>query len=136
MKRLVAVLAALLLVSGCSQVLGTTEWTRIEVIYQAGSAKDQNGNYSLVVSPSEAVYTLDGKESSQELPQGAWETLTTGIRALGARESQPCPGGQFLSITAKAGESVKQAYQASSCDAGDALAQAQAAVGRVLELIK
>lgn len=136
MRRLVAVLAAVLLLSGCAQVLGTGDWTRIEVNFQAGSAADQKGNYTLVVTPSEATYTLDGTSSSHELPQGAWDALTTGIRTLGGRESEACPGGQFLTIEASAGDVVKQTYQASSCDAGDALKQAQALLEQVLNLVR
>lgn len=136
MRRLLAALAALLLLTGCAQVLGTGDWTQVEVRFQAGSAKDQKGNYTLLVTPTEATYTLDGTSSSHELPQGVWDALTTSIRTLGDRESEACPGGQFLTIEASAGDAVKQTYQASSCDAGDALKQAQGVLDQVLNLVR
>lgn len=132
MRRLLAVLAALLLFTGCSQALGTADWDQIKVDFQAGSTQDQKGNYTLLVTPTEATYTLDGKSTAHDLPQGAWEALTTGVRALGERSSEPCPGGQFLQLEARAGDAVKLTYQASSCDAGNALAQAQALLEQLI----
>ena len=132
MRRLLAALAALLLLTGCSQVLGTADWNQVRVDFQAGSTEGQEGNYTLLVTPTEAVYTLDGKSTSHELPQGAWDALTAGIRTLGERTSEPCPGGQFLSVEARAGDAVKHTYQASSCDAGNALAQAQALLEQLI----
>lgn len=136
-KRFLVLLLALALsaLSGCSQLLGTSDWDRISVTYSAGSAPGQTGNYTLVVTPTDVSYELDGKRTTEKLPDGAWDTLVTGVRALGARQGDGCPGGQFIAIQAKAGSGVKQSFQASSCDAGDAFAQAKALIEQVVRLI-
>lgn len=121
----------LLALTGCSQVLGTTDWDRIEASYAGDS-----GAYTLVVTPTEASYTLDGKTSSQKLPDGVWTTLTTGVRALGARAITPCANGESVEIVAKAGATVKQTFAANSCDAGDAMKQAKALLDQIIQLIK
>lgn len=126
----------LLIVSGCAQLMGTAGWDSIEVSNQAGSTQNQLGNYSLVVTAAELKATIDDQLSSTEMPPGAWDALVAGVRTLGGRASPGCPGGQFIQITAKAGEVVKQTYQASSCDAGDALKQAQQVVEGILKLLK
>lgn len=132
MRRVVVgVLVLLLALTGCSQVLGTADWDRIEVAYTAGS-----DSYTLVVTPSEASYTIDGKESSQKLPEGLWTTVVTGVRALGGREPTKCANGEEIQIVAKAGSAVKQTFAANSCDAGDALKQAKALMEQVIALIK
>ncbi len=137
MKRLVILLLPLALVwSGCAQLLGTADWDRIEATYRAGSAENQTGNYTLVVTPSQISYEVDGKPSSQELPQGTWDLLTTGVRALGARDGQACPGGESVAIEASAGGSVKQAFQASSCDSDDAFAQAKALIEQIVQRLQ
>lgn len=112
-------------------MLGTTDWDRIEASYAGGS-----GAYTLVVTPTEASYTIDGKTSSQKLPDGVWTTLTTGVRALGAREITTCADGESVQILAKAGTAVKQTFAANSCDAGDAMNQAKALLDQVIQLIK
>jgi hypothetical protein len=132
MRRIVvSALVLLLAFAGCSQVLGTTDWDRIEASYSGDS-----GAYTLVVTPTEASYTLDGKESSQKLPDGVWTTLTTGVRALGAREGTTCAKGESVQIAALAGTVVKQSFAANSCDAGDAMKQAKAILDQVIQLIK
>lgn len=138
MRRLLAalVLPLFLILAGCSQVLGTAEWDRIDVTFDAGSAPEQTGDYTLTATPTQATYELDGKPSTQELPQGVWELLTTGVRAFGQRESQACPGGEYLVIEASAKGAVKQTFQASSCDAGDALEQAKALIEQVVQRLQ
>lgn len=137
MRRIVVGFVVLLLaLSGCTQVLGTSDWDRIEASFSAGIADNPKSGYTLVVTPTEASYTIDGKESSQKLPDGAWVTLTTGIRALGAREGTTCADGEAVQIVAKAGSTVKQSFQANSCDAGDAMKQAKALLDQVISLIK
>jgi hypothetical protein len=137
MKRiLVGVVVLLLALSGCSQVLGTADWDRIEASFTADASTGSKGDYTLVVTPTEASYTIDGKTSSQKLPEGAWTTLTTGVRALGPREGAACADGQAIQILAKAGGAVKQTYQANSCDAGDAMKQAKALLEQFIALIK
>lgn len=130
------VMVVLLALSGCSQVLGTSDWDRIEATFSAGMADNAKAGYTLVVTPTEASYTVDGKKNSQKLPDGAWTTLTTGIRALGAREGTTCADGEAVQIVAKAGSTVKQSFQANSCDAGDVMKQAKALLDQVIALIK
>ena len=132
MRRIVVTALVLVLaLAGCSQVLGTSDWDRIEASY-AGTS----GAYTLVVTPTEATYTIDGKKSSQKLPDGVWTTLTTGVRALGPREGTTCAKGESVQIVAKAGTAVKQSFAANSCDAGDAMKQAKAILDQVIQLIK
>ncbi|HQY99743.1 MAG TPA: hypothetical protein PKV13_11605, partial [Propionicimonas sp.] len=129
MKRIALVMVALLL-SGCS-LIGSTSWDKVEVDFSAGTT--DAGDYQLVVTPKQVTYTADGDTTSQDLPEGAWTALATGLGALGARTSEPCPDGQFLEVRAKAGDQVKQTFQASSCDAGDAFDQVQALLEQVIE---
>ncbi len=137
MKRLVILLLPLVLLwSGCAQLLGTADWDRIEATYLAGSAENQTGNYALVVTPTEVSYELDGKPSSQELPQGTWDLLTTGVRALGPRAGEACPGGESIAIEVSANGSVKQAFQASSCDSDDTFAQAKALIEQLVQRLQ
>ena len=79
----------LLALSGCTQVLGTSDWDRIEASFSAGMADNPKSGYTLVVQ-----------------------------------------------IVAKAGSTVKQSFQANSCDAGDAMKQAKALLDQVISLIK
>jgi hypothetical protein len=129
-------MVVLLALSGCSQVLGTADWDRIEASFSAGIATGEKGGYTLVVTPTEVTYTIDGKESSEKMPDGLWTTLTTGVRALGAREGSTCADGEAVQIVAKAASTVKQSFQANSCDAGDAMKQAKALLDQVIALIK
>lgn len=132
MRRvLVGVLVALLALTGCSQVIGTADWDRIEV----SSTAVAGGDYTLVVTPDEFTYTVDGKATADKLPDGVWTTLTTGVRALGGREAVKCADGQAIQIRALAGTTLKQSYAANSCDAGDALKQAQALVEQFIATI-
>ena len=136
-RLLLLLLVPLALVwSGCAQVLGTADWDLIEVTYQAGSTENQTGNYTLSATPTQARYEADGTPSSYELPAGVWDVLTGGVRALGGREGEACPGGEFLVIEASAQGAVKQTFQASSCDAGDALAQAKALIDQVVQRLQ
>lgn len=135
MKRLLALLL-LVLVTGCSPAPGTADWDQIEATFDAGSTQGQTGNYTVVVTPTEATYEVDGKPGSRELREGVWALLTTGVRALGDRSSEPCPGGEFISITATSDGVAKQTFQASSCDAGDTLDQAKALIDQVLQRVQ
>ncbi|MEA5118094.1 MAG: hypothetical protein VB036_10820 [Propionicimonas sp.] len=138
MKRcLVLLLLPLLLVAtGCSSVLGTGDWDQVKVTYLSGSDAKQAGDYTLVVTPKQASYTLDGKESTHELPTGAWQVLTTGVRTLGAHTPKNCLDGASLAIEASAEGSVKQSFEATSCDAGDLLNQAKAVAEQVISQLK
>ena len=138
MNRLIAsaLVSLAVVLSGCAQVMGTADWDRIEVSYQAGSAENQTGNYSLTVTPTEASYEADGKPASYELPAGVWDVLTGGVRALGGRDGEACPGGEVLVIEASAQGAVKQEFEASSCDADGALSQAKVLIEQVLQRLQ
>ena len=137
MKRfLLVLLPLLLLVTGCAQLMGTSDWDSIEVSYTGSAVPDQSGNYSFTITPTEATYTIDGKSQKAELAQGAWQALVTGVRALGERTTQPCPGSQTIRITAKSGSAVSQSFEASSCDAGEVFDQAQQLADMLLRMFR
>ena len=50
--------------------------------FTADNGTGPKGDYTLVVTPTGASYTVEGKETRQELPDGAWSALTTGVLAL------------------------------------------------------
>lgn len=137
MKRLLSllVLPLLLVLAGCSSLLGTGDWDLVKVTYAPGSEESAPG-YALVVTPEQASYTLDGKESVHELPAGTWDLLTTGVRALGDHASPECLDGAHLTIEASAAGSVKQTFEATTCDAGDLLANAQGLIQQVINQLK
>ncbi len=139
MKRLVvAVLALLLTLTGCSQVLGTAGWDKIQVTYTSpeGATDLPAGDYTLVVTPTEASYTVNGEKKSNTLPDGAWTALTTGVRALGARTRADCSGKGSITITASAAGTSKQNFEANGCDAGDAFKQATDLAAQIIAQIK
>lgn len=134
MKRVLVllVLPVLLVLSGCSTILGTGDWDEVKVAY-SGSTE---GDYSLVVTPTEVSYTLDGKASTHELPAGAWTALTTGVRALGSHTAGNCADGSAITIQASAAGTVKQTFEASSCDADGVFATAKQLVEQVVSQLK
>ena len=134
MKRLLAllVLPLVLTVTGCS-MLGGGDWDEVQVSFDASTT---SGDYTLVVTPTEATYTLDGKATSHELPTGVWTVLTTGLKTLGDRTGDACLDGQTILIEASAAGEVKQAFEANSCDAGDAFTQAQSLIEQVLSRLR
>lgn len=137
MKRfLLVLLPVVLLVTGCAQLMGTSDWDAIEVSYAGSAVPDQKDSYSLTITPAEATYTIDGKSQTAELAPGAWDALVTGVRALGARTSQPCPGSQTIRITATSGSEVSQSFEASSCDAGEVFSQAQQLAEMLLQMFR
>ena len=138
MKRLVvAVLALLLTLTGCSQVLGTADWDTIEVTFTSPDDPGLTmGDYTLVVTPTEATYTLNGEKKSGTLPDGAWSALTTGVRAFGDRKATACSGKGSITIAASAGGTAKQHFEANGCDAGDAFKQATDLVAQIIAQIK
>lgn len=130
MRRVLGlVVVVLLALTGCAQALGTADWDKIEVTF---TATDSTGDYHLVVTPTEASYTLNGKETTDKLPDGAWTALTTGVRAFGDRTATACADKGAISIAASAKGVVKQSFQANSCDAGDVFEQAQALVAQIV----
>ena len=139
MRRVVVgVLVLLLTLAGCSQVLGTADWDKIEVTYTSpkGSTDLPAGDYVLVVTPTEASYTINGESKSGKLPDGAWTALTTGIRALGDRKATACTDKGSITITASAAGTAKQNFAANGCDAGDVFKQATDLVAQIIAQIK
>lgn len=138
MKRLLAVLVLplLLVIGGCSSILGTGDWDQIKVTYASGSDAEQPGDYTLVVTPEQASYTLDGKASTRDLPSGSWEVLTTGVRSLGEHTAGDCLDGALLTIEASASGTVKQTFEASSCDSDELLGRAQSLIEQVVSQLK
>lgn len=138
MKRLLALLALPLIVAvgGCSTLLGTGDWDEVRVSYTSGLAAEQAGDYTLVVTPAKASYTLDGKPTSYDLPEGTWDLLTTGVRTLGAKDGGGCLDGATLIIEASAGGSVKQSFEANSCDADGLLDRAKSLIEQVVNQLK
>lgn len=135
MKRVLALLALpiVMVVSGCSTILGTGDWDQVKVSYLATADGD---DYTLVVTPTEASYTLDGKATSHELPSGAWDLLTTGLRTFGDHTSENCPDGSVVTIEASAGGTVKQTFAASSCDTDGVFSTAQTLIEQVISQLK
>ena len=134
---MVGVLVLLLALTGCSQMLGTADWDRIEVTYTPPDDPGQTApGYTLVVTPTEATYMLDGEEKTGELPDGAWSALTTGVRAFGDRTGASCTGKGSITIKASAVGTAKQSFEANGCDPGDIFKQAQALVSQVIAQLK
>ena len=139
MRRVVvSVLVLLLALAGCSQALGTADWDKIEVTYTSpeGATDPPMGDYTLVVTPTDATYTLNGEKKSDKLPDGAWSALSTGVRALGDRTGVACAGKGSISIKASAAGTAKQSFEANGCDAGDVFKQATDLVAQVIAQIK
>ncbi|MGB7961959.1 MAG: hypothetical protein WCF12_03235 [Propionicimonas sp.] len=137
MKRLLLILLPVfLLFAGCAQLMGTSDWDTIQVTYSGSAVAEPKGNYTFTITPTEATYTIDGKSQSVELPKGAWDALGAGVRGLGERTSQPCPGSQTIGIIAKSAGVVSQSFEASSCDAGGVFDQAQQLVNMLLQLVR
>ena len=138
MRRVVVgVVVLLLALVGCSQVLGTADWDRIEVAYTAAEDPGQVlSDYTLLVTPAEVTYTLNGDAKTEKLPDGAWSALSTGVRAFGDRKGVECAGKGSITIKASAAGAVKQNFEANGCDAGDAFDQATALVAQVIAQIK
>lgn len=139
MRRVVVgVLVLLLALAGCSQVLGTADWDKIEVTYTSpeGATDLPMGDYTLVVTPTDASYTLNGDKKSDKLPDGAWTAVSTGVRALGDRKGTACSGKGSITITASAAGTAKQNFEANGCDAGDVFKQATDLVAQVIAQIK
>lgn len=131
------VIAVTMLLVGCSsvpQVLGTSAWTDVTVRFEPAATPKAKGGYTLVITQKKATLTRDGQTSAQKLPDGAWDGLTTAVRALGSRESKGCPSGQSITVTARAATTTAQSFVTTTCDGDQALAQAQKAVEAVLRL--
>lgn len=104
--------------------------------YAGSAVAEAKGNYTFTITPTEATATIDGKPQTAELPKGTWDALVAGVRALGERTSQQCPGSETIRITAKSGSAVSQSFEASSCDAGRVFDQAKQLVDVLLQLVR
>ena len=134
MKRVVVALLALLLtLTGCSQMLGTADWDRVEVTF---TSPEEMGDYTLVVTPAEATYTLNGEKKSGKLPDGAWAALSTGVRAFGDRKATTCSGKGSITIVASAAGKTRQNFGANGCDAGDAFKRATDLAAQIIAQIR
>lgn len=133
-RILLLLLPVAMLLSGCAQLMGTSNWDRIEVTYSA-AASDPDGGYTLTLTPAEASYSVGGRRQTTELPQGTWDAAVTAVRALGQREGQPCADAQTIEITAKAAGRVSQTFAATSCEAGEVFNQAKQLVDMILQRI-
>ncbi|MCW5951762.1 MAG: hypothetical protein KIT69_05860 [Propionibacteriaceae bacterium] len=135
MKRVIAllILPVLLVLGGCSTILGTGDWDQVKVSYLSSADGD---DYTLLVTPTEASYTLAGEASTHELPSGVWDLLTTGVRSLGDHTSDTCADGSVLTIEASAAGTVKQTFAASSCDADGLFSTAQSLIEQVVSRLK
>ena len=129
MERILGLLLVLTL-SGCS-LLGSSSWDQVKVAF-SGADK---GDYTLVVTPKQAIYTIDGKATSEDLPEGAWTAVATGVAALRARTSKECDG-QRLKIQALSGGDVLQTFEATSCDGGEALEQAKGVLDQLIAQLR
>lgn len=131
MKRILAVIViGLLALTGCTD---TTQWTKIEASYIAGSTQQQTGdNYRLVITPTSATLSQGNNSTTREIDKGLWDTVRNSISAMSPRTSaQGCPGGQAIEIKGftDAGEAYR--FQSDSCEADSKVAEAK----RILDLV-
>lgn len=133
MKRALVGLSALLVLSGCSTLLGTANWDAVTITFDAaGSSQD----YSVTLTSSKVSGTVAGQPVAEELPQGSWTAITAGVRGLGGREAEACADGQRITVVALSGTAVQQSFAATSCDAGDVFDQAVALAETALATLK
>ncbi len=135
-RTLGLVVAMMLALTGCAQVMPMAEWTQVKVSYTAGSAPGQLGNYMVVITPKQATFTGDDGTSTRELPPGAWDSVVTAARALGARDGEPCPGGEAIWVAAGTEKETLQKFTASSCDDGELISKAKSVASGVLSLFR
>lgn len=134
MKRALTllVLPLLLVVSGCS-LLGSGDWEEVRVNVQSTGDKP---SFSAVVTPTKATFTVDGKQTSQDLPTGTWQIITAGLSSLGDRKAEKCPDGEVVKVEARAEGAVKFSFGASSCDAEDALSRVRPLIDQLVALLR
>ncbi|PFG16193.1 hypothetical protein ATK74_0725 [Propionicimonas paludicola] len=132
MLRRVLLLCLIPLLTGCAQLTGTSEWTSITADY-SGSGQSSK----VTVTPTRISVKAGKVSNARDLPDGAWTGLTTAVRALaGASATKDCKDGQVIVIQAYAGEKVQQSIRATSCEAGDSMAKAQAALDTLLSYVR
>lgn len=132
MLRRILLLCLIPLLAGCAQLTGTAEWTSITADY---SGSGQSGK--VTVTPTRISLKSGKVSNARDLPDGAWTALTTAVRALaGTSATKDCKDGQVIVIQAYAGEKVQQSVRATSCEAGDSMAKAQAAMDSLLAYVR
>jgi len=132
MLRRILLLCLVPLLAGCAQLTGTAEWTSITADY---SGSGQSGK--VTVTPTRISLKSGKVSNARDLPEGAWTALTTAVRALaGTSATKDCKDGQVIVIQAYAGEKVQQSVRATSCEAGDSMAKAQAAMDSLLAYVR
>lgn len=132
MLRRILLLCLIPLLAGCAQLTGTAEWTSITADY---SGSGQSGK--VTVTPTRISLKSGKVSNARDLPEGAWTALTTAVRALaGTSATKDCKDGQVIVIQAYAGEKVQQSVRATSCEAGDSMAKAQAAMDSLLAYVR
>lgn len=120
------------LLAGCSQLLGTSEWTSITADYSAAGQASK-----VTVTPTRISLKAGKVSNARDLPDGAWSAMTTAVRALaGVSATKPCADGQVIVIQAYNGEKVQQTIRATSCEAGDSMAKAQAALDSLMAYLR
>lgn len=132
MLRRILLLCLIPLLAGCAQLTGTAEWTSITADY---SGSGQSGK--VTVTPTRISLKSGKVSNARDLPEGAWTALTAAVRALaGTSATKDCKDGQVIVIQAYAGEKVQQSVRATSCEAGDSMAKAQAAMDSLLAYVR
>lgn len=87
----------------------------------------------MTVTPTRVSVKTGTVSNARDLPDGAWTAVTTAVRALaGTSATKDCKDGQVIVIKAYAKEKVQQSLRATSCEAGDTMAKAQAALDSLL----
>lgn len=132
MLRRLLLLCLIPLLAGCAQLTGTAQWTSITADYLAAG---QSGK--VTVTPSRISLKSGKVSNARDLPDGAWAALTTAVRALGGvSATKACNDGQVILIQAYIADKVTQTIRATSCEAGDSMAKAQAALDSLLAYLR
>lgn len=120
------------LLAGCAQLTGTAQWTSITADYS-----DAGQSTKVTVTPNRISLKAGKVSNARDLPDGAWTALTTAVRALGGVSAdKPCDGGQVILIQAYSADKVSQTIRATSCEAGDSMSKAQAALESLLAYVR
>lgn len=131
MIRRLLLICLIPLLAGCTQLLGTSEWTTITAEYS-----DADQSSQVTVTPTRISLKSGTVSNARDLPDGAWSAVTTAVRALaGTSATKACDDGQVIVIQAYAGEKVQQTVRATSCEAGDSMAKVQAALDSLLAYV-
>jgi len=132
MLRRVLLFCLVPLLAGCAQLTGTAEWTSITAEYSGAGQSS-----TATVTPTRISVKSGKVSNARDLPDGAWTAVTTAVRALaGTSATKECKDGQIIVIKAYAGDKVQQSIRATSCEAGDSMTKAQAALDSLLAYVR